>query len=81
MPPRSHEVVRDTLNSMHDTNGLSWERMGAKLGVPGGTLWDIVDGKPVPRKWKHRLGIHRPRDLYAMPVAELRWAIQNREEM
>ncbi len=74
MPPRSHEAVKDMLNSIHDTSGLSWERMGAKLGIPGGTLWDIANGKPVPRKWRKR----RSRDLYAMPISELRWAIRNR---
>ena len=77
MPPRSDEAIRDMLRSMHDSNGLSWERMGAKLGVPGGTLWDIANGKPVPRKWRRRVF----RDLYAMPVAELRWALEHREEM
>ncbi len=77
MPPRSDEAVRDTLNKLHDTNGLSWERMGEKLGVPGGTLWDVAHGKPVPRKWRRRVS----RDLYAMPIKELLWAIQNREEM
>ncbi len=72
--PRSHEDVKDALNSTHDTSGLSWERMGEILGIPGGTLWDIANGKPVPRKWRKR----RSRDLYAMPISELRWAIRNR---
>ena len=81
MPPRSDETVIDMLNSMHDSNGLSWDKMGVMLGVPGGTLWDIANGKPVPRKWKRRLGLRVSRDLYAMPVKELRWAIENREEI
>ena len=81
MPPRSDEAVRDMLNILRDTSGLSWDKMGVMLGVPGGTLWDIANGKPVPRKWRRRLGLRVSRDLYAMPVKELRWAIENREEM
>ena len=77
MLPRSNEAISDMLNEMHDSNGLSWERMGVKLGVPGGTLWDVAHGKPVPRKWRRRVS----HDLFAMPVKELRWAIENREEM
>ena len=77
MFPRSNEAISNMLNEMHDSNGLSWERMGVKLGVPGGTLWDVAHGKPVPRKWRRRVF----RDLFAMPKNELLWALNNREEL
>ena len=79
MPPRSHEAVKDIINLLHDTYGLSWWQMAGFVGVPGGTLWDIAHGKPVPSKWKNKWNVYR--DLFAMPVAELRWALENREEM
>ena len=78
---RNNETVQGILNVLHDSHGKPWSAIGQELGIPEGTLWDIANGKPVPRKWRRRLGLRVSRDLYAMPVKELRWAIENREEM
>lgn len=76
--PNSAESVRNWLWWLNIEKEISWEKLGANLGVPGGTLWDIASGKPVPRKWRKQLGLTVFRDLYAMPISELRWAIRNR---
>ena len=78
LAPRSDETVSKVLLDATSTDGVTWGRLGVLLGVPAGTLWDVAHGKPVPRKWRSRLGLGVYRDLYAMPVAELRWAIENR---
>jgi len=78
MCPRSDETVSKVLLDAASTKDMTWDRLSALLGVPAGTLWDVAHGKPVPRKWRSRLGLGVYRDLYAMPVAELRWAIENR---
>ena len=75
---RSDVTVSAALNHAHDTTRLKWSEMAEILGVPAGTLWDIASGKPVPRKWRKQLGLTVFRDLYAMPISELRWAIRNR---
>jgi hypothetical protein len=81
LPPRNNETVRDGLNHARDTTRLTWEQISEILGVPAGTLWDVANGKPVPRKWRAKLGLRRVKDLYSMPVKELRWAIKNRIEI
>ena len=78
LAPRSDETVSKVLLDATSTDGVTWGRLGVLLGVPAGTLWDVAHGKPVPRKWRKQLGLGVYRDLYAMPVAELRWAIENR---
>ncbi len=81
IPLRSNEAAREAVNIARGTTGFTWEQLGVELGIPAGTLWDIAHGKPVPGKWRQRLGLRRVKDLYAMPVAELRWALENREEI
>ncbi len=71
---RDTRTAREVLNDAMSIDGMTWPKLSRLLGVPGGTLWDIANGKPVPRKWRKR----RSRDLYAMPISELRWAIRNR---
>ena len=78
MCPRSNETVSKVLLDAASTKDMTWGRLSVLLGVPAGTLWDVAHGKPVPRKWRSRLGLGVYRDLYAMPVKELRWAIKNR---
>ena len=77
MPHRSNDGAQQALLRLHDTYDMSWSAIGQEIGIPAGTLWDVAHGKPVPRKWRRRVS----RDLYAMPVKELRWSIDNREEM
>jgi hypothetical protein len=62
------------INRLHSTYGMSYPSIARETGIPPGTLWDIANGKPVPRKWRKPVY----RDLFAMPVRELRWAIENR---
>ena len=79
--PHNTEEARDMLVTLNRIYHVPWQRMSDFLGVPIGTLWAIAGGMKVPRKWKHKLGIYYKRNLYSMPVAELRWALENREEM
>lgn len=78
---RNYETVSSMLNRLHGTMGLSWPEIALKTAIPAGTLWDIAHGKPVPKKWKARLGMIQYKDLFSMPVAELLWSIQNRKEI
>ena len=79
--PHDTEGVRELLNTLNKDYHVSWERIGAFLGVPAGTLWNIANGGKIPRKWKRRLGVRYNVDLWDMPVRELRWAIENRERV
>ena len=79
MVHRVSDKVRLALRSLHDTYGMSWSKISQETGIPAATLWDIAHGKPVPRKWKHRWAVSR--DLFAMPVKELLWSLENREEI
>ena len=79
MSHRMSDKVRFALLRLNSTYDMSWGRISQEIGVPAPTLWDIGDGKPIPRKWKNKWNVYR--DLYSMPVAELRWALENREEM
>lgn len=81
MPHRDSDTVKLALLRLNSMPDMSWGEISREIGIPPATLWDIADGKPVPRKWRRRLGLCGSRDLYAMPVKELRWAIKNREEM
>ena len=81
IPRRNDETVRTILNILNRMPNMPWSEISQEIGIPAGTLWDIANGKPVPRKWRSRLGLRVSRDLYAMPVKELRWAMKNREEM
>ena len=76
--PHDTDTARAWLEWLNSTLGISWGRIGAFLGVPGSTLHRIAHGGSIPSKWKPRLGVYYNRDLYSMPVAELRWAIENR---
>ncbi len=79
MVHRVSDKVRLALLRLNSTHGMSWSKNSQETGIPAATLWDIAHGKSVPRKWRHRWTVSR--DLYAMPVAELRWALENREEI
>ncbi len=78
MTHRDDDRVQRALVRLNSTFGMPWKKLEQELGLPQATLWDIADGKPVPRKWRKQLGLTVFRDLYAMPVSELRWAIRNR---
>ncbi len=73
------DKVRLALLRLNRKHSMSWDRISQRIGIPAATLWDIANGKPVPRKWRHRWTVAH--DLFAMPVAELRWALENREEI
>ena len=79
MPHSINERVRLAVIRLHSTYDMAWYKIAQEIGIPAGTLWDIAHGKPVPRKWKNRWTVSH--DLFAMPVAELRWALENREEI
>ena len=61
----------------------TYPKMEAELRINRYYLWHIINtGGYKPPAWVYRkLGIRVLRDLYAMPVAELRWALENREEI
>ena len=77
MTHRSNDTVQQALIRLNTVHAMSWARISQKVGIPAATLWDVAHGKPVPRKWRRRVF----RDLFAMPVEELRWSIDNREEI
>jgi hypothetical protein len=79
--PHNTETARDFLNTLNRMYDVSWERIASVIGVPVGTLWHIANGGKIPPKWKPKLGVYYKRVLYDMPVAELRWALENREEI
>ena len=81
IPRRNDETVRTILNILNRMPNMPWSEISQEIGIPAGTLWDIANGKPVPRKWRRRLGLRVSRDLYAMPLKELRWAMENRQEI
>jgi len=74
--PHSTETARDFLVALN--KNYSWGKISVILGIPTGTLWHIANGGSIPSKWKPRLGVYYGRDLYSMPVRELRWAVKNR---
>ena len=76
--PYNTKTARIWLIWLNEAKDISWERLSKFVGVPPGTLWSIANGSSIPSKWKPRLGVYYNRDLYSMPVAELRWAIENR---
>jgi hypothetical protein len=53
------------------------------VGVNRFYLWHIVNtlGYKPPTKIARKLGMWKYKDLLSMPMAELRWAIENREEI
>ena len=73
--PHSTETVSKHIKHQVRTVGKTYAELGRETGVPAGTLWHIANGGKVPRRWRARLGLMR---LFDMPVAELRWAIENR---
>ena len=82
MNDRAHRMsdkVRLALLRLNRVHDMSWGRISQRIGIPAPTLWDIAHGKPIPRKWMRRWRVYH--DLFAMPVAELRWALENREEI
>lgn len=79
-PPHSPEDVRERLIHANQMLGMSWERLGENCGVPGGTLWAIANGMRIPRKWKVQLGV-KVKLWWERDTEELRWAIENREEI
>jgi hypothetical protein len=77
--PRT-DNVRIMLKTLNGYYGVSWNKLSRFLGVPVGTLWRIANGGKIPKKWKQKLGVYYNRKLYDMPVDELRWAIEHRQE-
>ena len=77
---RARDTVQLALVRLNRVYDMSWHGISLEIGIPQATLWDIANGKPVPRKWRAQLCLRRYKDLYAMPVKELRWAIENRTE-
>lgn len=59
----------------------NWAEMEAKYKVNKGILWKIVHKNYRPGAViLRRLGFRKKhKDLYSMPVDELRWRLQNRE--
>ncbi len=80
MTHRANDRVKLALLRLNRTHGMPWSVISLELGIPQATLWDVANGKPVPRKWRAKLGLRRVKDLYALPVRELRWAIEHRKE-
>ncbi len=80
MHRRDNDAVKLALLHLNSMPDMSWSEISRETGIPKATLWDIANGKLVPRKWRRRLGLRMSRDLYAMPVKELRWAIEHRED-
>ena len=76
---RTSDKVRLALLRLNSMPSMSWGRISQRIGIPAPTLWDIAHGKPIPRKWMRRWRVYH--DLFAMPVDELRWALENREEI
>ena len=72
------ETVSNAFLRLHNTYGMPWSEIAEKTGIPSGTVWDIAKGSPVPEKWKKQL-CPTYKDLFSMPEAELRWAIENRQ--
>ena len=81
MSCRDDDKVKRALLRLNEIYEMPYYKIAREIGIPAGTLWDIAHGKPVPRKWRRKLGLRRAKDLYAMPVKELRWAIENRERV
>ncbi len=81
MTHRNHDWVQPALLRLNGVYGVPWSKLEQESGIPQATLWDIADGKPIPRKWRRKLGAREFRDLLAMPKPELRWAIEHRERM
>jgi len=79
--PHNTETARDWLNTLNATLDIPWERISLVLGIPLGTLCHIAHGGKIPSKWKPKLGVYYKRRLHDMPVAELRWSLENRDEM
>jgi len=73
-----HETVSAAFNRLHNTYGMTWAQISLEVGIPTGTVWDIADGKPIPKKWRKQLLQTKYKDLFSMPIKELRWAIENR---
>ena len=80
LPPNT-ETARPWLQWLNKSNSVSWGRLGRFLGVPGSSLSRFANGGKLPPKHKPKLGIYYDRKLYDMPVKELRWAIENRQEI
>lgn len=77
------ESKREYLNWLNGTKGLSWakiSRLRQYSGIPFGTLATFANGGPIPKKWRHQLGLDTPRDLFSYSEDELRDMIVNREE-
>ena len=62
---------------------FNYPKLEAMLGINRYYLWHIVntDGYKPPSWVARRLGLRRAKDLYSMPVNELRRAIEHREVM
>ena len=81
MPLSEHETVANAISQLHNIHGMTWDGIAQKTGIPTGTLWDIANGKPIPKKWRSHLGLGRRGDLFSMPVSDLLWALNNREDI
>lgn len=54
------DIVRERLNELHDTYGLSWRKIASLddySGISAGTLCAIAKGYPVPKKWHAHFGL------------------------
>ena len=60
--------------------GISYPRLETEIGINRYYLWHIVnDEKYQPPGWlRNALHMKQYKDLWAMPVDELRWALENR---
>jgi hypothetical protein len=73
--------VRDVLRVCL-TKNISYSVLESTTGVNRWYLWKIVNEDYDPPAWvKRRLGMKQYRDLFAMPERELRWSLENREEL
>lgn len=70
MPVRNPDTLRERLNALHDTSGLSWRKIAALdefAGISAGTLCSIANGwEPAGAELRHALGL--PATVPVIPV-------------
>ena len=72
------EILADAL-----AKDYTYPKMENELRINRYYLWHIIntDGYKPPNWVYRKLGIRMSHDLFAMPVKELWWALENREEI